>query len=193
MPWQKNFDVDDALRKAGERFWSQGYEATSMCDLLDAMGIQKGSFYDTYGSKREVYLRSLEQYGQERFEFFSGVVEGLAPKASLYALIELVYEECIGPVGHRGCMLINCALELAHCDTGALRVVQSGFEAHEQSFQDLIEAGQAAGEIDGALDAAATAKSMLALIVGMRVFSRAGTSKAGLRTLANQALALLER
>ena len=56
----------------------------------------------------------------------------------------------------------------------------------------LIEAGQDAGEISAKLDAAATAKSMLALVVGMRVFSRSGATKASLRTLADQALALLE-
>ena len=192
MPWEKNFDVDVALRKAGQTFWAQGYQATSMCDLLDAMGIQKGSFYDTYGSKHEAYLRSLEQYTIERFGHFSEVAEGLAPKAALRALIDEIHRECSGPDGHKGCMLINCALELAHSDTAAQRQVQRAFEAHEQSFEDLIVAGQAAGEISAQLDAAATAKSMLALVVGMRVFSRSGATKASLRVLADQALALLE-
>jgi TetR/AcrR family transcriptional repressor of nem operon len=192
MPWEKNFDVDDALRKAGATFWSQGYQATSMCDLLDAMGIQKGSFYDTYGSKQEAYLRSLEQYTGERFGHISQVAEGLAPKDALRAQIDEIHSECTGSLGHRGCMLINCALELAHSDMAAQRQVQRAIEAHEQSFQDLIEAGQAAGEIPAQLDAAATAKSMLALVVGMRVFSRSGATKASLRTLADQALALLE-
>jgi TetR/AcrR family transcriptional repressor of nem operon len=107
--------------------------------------------------------------------------------------MRLVYEECIGAEGHRGCMLINCALELAHSDTGAQRAVQRGLEFHEQAYADLIRAGQAAGEISGELDAAATAKAMLAIVIGMRVVSRAGASKATLRTLADQGLLLLER
>jgi TetR/AcrR family transcriptional repressor of nem operon len=193
MPWEKNFDVDVALQKAGEAFWSHGYEATSMRDLLEAMGIQKGSFYDTYGSKREAYLRSLEQYADTRFAHFGHLVEGQGPKESLQALINAIYKECIGSAGHRGCMLINCALELAHSDTAAQRAVQRALEYHEQSYADLIRAAQAAGEIGADLDADATAKAMLAIVIGMRVISRAGTSRTTLRTLADQALELLER
>jgi len=193
MPWTKNFDVDEALRKAGETFWAQGYDATSMTDLLGAMGIQKGSFYDTYGSKRDAYLRSLEQYTDERFASFDEQVQGLRPKEALRALIEAIHGECIGSEGHRGCMLINCALELAHSDTGAQRIVQRGLETHEQSFADLICAGQGAGEISAELDPGATAKALLALVMGMRIYSRAGSSRACLRTLADQALELIER
>ncbi len=194
MPREKTFNVDVALQKAGETFWSHGYDATSMRDLLGAMGIQKGSFYDTFGSKRSVYIRSLEQYVDTRFaHFFGEMIQGQGPMESLRTLTEVVYEECIGTAGHRGCMLINCALELAHSDTGAQRIVQRALEFHEQSYADLIIAGQQAGEISGELDAMATAKAMLAIVIGMRVVSRAGASRATLRTLADQILLLLER
>ena len=192
MPREKNFDVDDALAEAGETFWSQGYKATSMTDLLEAMGIRKASFYDTYGSKREAYLRSLQQYSDERFSYFASLVDGVSPKASLRILINKIYKECTGPEGHKGCMLINCALELAHSDTDAQRLVQQSFKIHERSFADLIKAGQATGEISLDLDAKATAQSMLAMVMGMRVFARAGSSRKTLRTLADQILELIE-
>lgn len=48
MPSTKRFDVDEALDRAMETFWEHGYKATSMCTLLDGMGIQKGSFYATF-------------------------------------------------------------------------------------------------------------------------------------------------
>ncbi len=193
MPWKKNFDVDVALHKAGETFWSRGYEATSMRDLLEAMGIQKGSFYDTYGSKREAYQRALEQYASTRFAQFESLVEEQGPKESLRTLINAIFEECVGPNGHRGCMLLNCALELAPSDTAAQRAVNRAFEHHEQSYADLIRAAQAQRKISTSVDAGATAKAMLAIVMGMRVFSRTNSSKAALRTLADQALGLLER
>lgn len=193
MPWQKSFDVEDALRKAGAAFWDHGYEATSMADLLEAMGIQKGSFYDTYGSKKEVYLRSLEQYATTRFEEFRALAADHPPKAALRVLIEAIHDECAGPEGHKGCMVVNGALELAHSDTAAQRLVARTLEAHEEAYLRLIEAGQEAGEISRHLDAPATAKALLALVMGMRVYSRAGSPRTTLRTLADQALALLER
>ncbi len=193
MPWEKNFDVDVALQRAGETFWSHGYEATSMRDLLEAMGIQKGSFYDTYGSKREAYQRSLEQYASKRFAYFEGLVEHQGPKESLQTLINAVFDECVGPDGHRGCMLLNCALELAANDTAAQRAVSRALEHHENCYADLIRAAQAEGEIRSTLDADATAKAMLAIVMGMRVYSRTNAPRATLRTLADQALDLLER
>ena len=193
MPWTKNFDVDEALRKAGEAFWTHGYEATSMSSLLEAMGIQKGSFYDTYGSKKEVYLRALDQYTNTRFDEFKGLADGHTPKQALRVLIDAIHDECASKEGHRGCMVINCALELAHSDTDAQRFVQRTFETHEDFYAELIRAGQEAGEISSDIDPQATAKAMLALVMSMRVFSRAGSSRATLRTLADQALELLER
>lgn len=193
MPREKKFDVDAALVKAGEVFWANGYEATSMRDLLAAMGIQKGSFYDTYGSKRSVYLDALQQYAASRFARFAELAEGKSPREALETLIVAVRDECISIEGHRGCMVINCALELAHTDTAAQRVVQQAFETHEQAFADLIRAGQAAGEVSTELEPVATAKAMFAIVVGMRVTSRAGASRATLMTLSEQALAMVDR
>lgn len=192
MPSEPTFDVDETLRRAGETFWSNGYAATSMNDLLTAMGIQKGSFYNTYGSKRDAYLNALEQYATTRFAYFSDQVVGQGPTQALTSLLNIISDECVSIDGHKGCMMINCALELAHSDTAAQRAVQRSLENHEQSFADLITAGQAAGEIGRALDANATAKAMLAIVIGMRVMSRAGVPSSAIRTLRDQALQLLE-
>lgn len=192
MPWTKNFDVEEALRKGGLVFWSQGYEATSMTDLLAAMGIQKGSFYDTYGSKRAVYLRALEQYADDRFRSFANLIEDLPAREALRRSIEAVHDECSGPHGDRGCMVVNGALEMAPADVGAQRIIARSLERHERFYADLIRGGQAGGEISPALDADATAKAMLAIVMGMRVFSRSGASLASIRTLADQAIALLD-
>ena len=191
MPWEKNFDEDVALRRAGETFWTHGYDATSMTDLLDAMGIQKGSFYATFGSKRDAYLRSLEQYVDERFADFRDAATGMEPRRGLETLIELVFEDCAGREGHRGCMLINCALELAHTDTKAQRIVQSALDLHAASYAELITAAQKTGSISSRLDADATSKGLLAIVIGMRVYARSGAPRATLRVLADQALALI--
>ncbi len=192
MPWEKQFDIDVALERAGETFWSHGYEATSIRDLLSAMGIHKGSFYDTYGSKKELYLMALEQYMVTRFAQFRESVAHQTPKRSLEIHLNEIFKECIGPEGHRGCMAINCALELAHSDSTAQKTVLRAFKGHEKFILEHIAAAQEAGEISTEIDAAATAKTIFAIVMGMRVNSRAGAPKATLRTLADQALALLD-
>ena len=64
MPWEKNFDLDKATDKAIQVFWKKGYEGTSMSDLIDAMGINKGSLYNAFGSKDELFNRALLRYDQ---------------------------------------------------------------------------------------------------------------------------------
>ncbi len=64
MPWEKNFDLDIATDKAIQVFWKKGYEGTSMSDLIDAMGINKGSLYNAFGSKDELFNRALLRYDQ---------------------------------------------------------------------------------------------------------------------------------
>ena len=192
MPWKKQFDVDAALQTAGETFWSRGYVATSVRDLLNAMGIQKGSFYDTYGSKREIYLMALRQHIEARSAGFRERYAHRAPRQALEAHLNDILEECVSANGRRGCMVINCALELAHSDTVAQKAVGRAFKIHEKFFTERIVAAQEVGEISVEIDAAATAKAILAIVMGMRVYSRAGTSKATLRSLVDQALALID-
>ena len=193
MPWEKQFDVDVALERAGEAFWSHGYETTTMRDLLSAMGIHKGSFYDTYGSKKKVYLMALDQYMTTRFAQFQESVARLTPRRALEVHLNDIFKECIGVDGYRGCRAINCALELAHRDKAAQKAVLRAFKGHEKFLLEHIEAAQAAGEVSAEIDAVATAKAMFAIVMGMRVYSRAGTPKATLRTLVDQALALIDR
>ena len=61
MARPKEFDVDDALQQALELFWRKGYEATSVQDLVAAMGIQKASLYGTFGDKHSLYMKALQR------------------------------------------------------------------------------------------------------------------------------------
>ena len=191
MPWEKQFDVEATLEKAGEAFWTQGYEATSMSDLLRVMGIQKGSFYNTYGSKHEVYLRALEQYASTSQTKIRELIAGKGALESLRAHFEMIYEDCISPNGHRGCMILNCALELAYQDRQAQAIVKQGLARHETLLRELIEAGQQTGEISQSLDSRATAKALMSFVMGMRVYSRSGSEPETIRTLADQAIGLV--
>lgn len=191
MPWSKNFDVDEALLRAGETFWSKGYDATSMRDLLAAMGIQKGSFYDTYGSKHEAFIAALRSYATRTIHDVGEMGSDLSPRQALAAMFEYITDDCTGPERERGCMLLNCAVELAPRDPEAQKIVQQGFRRHEALMRTWIEGGQATGEIDRTIDANAVAKAMLGLILGMRVHARAGSGKATVKALADQAMGLL--
>lgn len=192
MPWTKQFDVDEALDRALALFWRKGYEATSMRDLLAAMGIQKGSFYNTFSSKHELLLRALDRYTSSRFDDFSRVIDGLEPREAIAALFRTVAKHCVADERELGCMVVNCALELAPDDPEVQAMVHRTIRAHEGLFADLIRRGQDTGEIPAAVPVNRTAKALMGLTMAMRVYSRAGAPKATIAALSDQAMALVE-
>src|SRR5258708_34322099 len=66
MSRTKEFDPDAALQAALELFWRKGYEATSMADLVDHLGIARASIYGTFGGKHDLYLKALDRYLESR-------------------------------------------------------------------------------------------------------------------------------
>jgi TetR/AcrR family transcriptional repressor of nem operon len=90
MARHKAFDQEDVLDKAVAVFWAKGYEATSMQDLVDAMGIQRGSLYATFGSKQQLFLQSLERYGKVVVKQFLDILQS---KPSGVESIELFFDQ----------------------------------------------------------------------------------------------------
>src|SRR6476619_2099117 len=64
MARNKEYDENEVLRKAMELFWKQGYEKTTMQDLVTHMGIHRRSMYDTFGDKHMLFMKALERYSE---------------------------------------------------------------------------------------------------------------------------------
>ena len=192
MPWKKNFDVDVARDKAKALFWSKGYESTSMEDLLGCMDINRGSFYATFGSKQALYLDVLQRYDQH---YRCGVLNQLkaefAPRDAILALFEAVQKEAAGTKGTRGCFLANATMELAAFDKSVSKIVRYAFSQTEAFFKTMIEEGQADGSIRASADPDVIARSLLGLLLGMRVLARGGSPSPVLESIVQQVKELL--
>lgn len=191
MPWEKNFDVDEARERAMRLFWQLGYEATSMQDLLDAMGIRRGSFYDTFGSKREILLESLRRYDEARVAGFASLAARHGPRASILALLRRVAAGAAEPGQPKGCLLVNCASELAPRDPDVAAVVGGAFDQTRAFFEGALREAVAAGEVRRDIDPAAFAQALLAMLLGLQVLVRAGAPRAQREAIVRQAEALL--
>jgi len=188
MPWDKQFDVDDALDRALETFWAQGYESTSMDDLLNRMGINRGSFYDTFKSKHDVLIDSLTRYNREyRRADLRASARGCGPREAILSLFHAMAEGLRGPHGKHGCFLVNSALELAPKDQQVAKIVQSGFRDTEKFFAGLIEQGQSSGEISSDLEPTETARVLMCQLLGLMVLVRSGARRSVLRSAAKLA------
>src|ERR1043166_8391314 len=114
MARHKEFDRDEALHKAMEVFWARGYEATSMQNLVEHMGISRQSLYDTFGDKHSLYLEALDRYQEVESRKLIELLErpGSVKKA-LRQLFTGVVEGSLCDGQRRGCLMNNAMSELA--------------------------------------------------------------------------------
>lgn len=192
MPWNKQFDVDAAQRRARDLFWTNGYEATSIEDLLDAMGIGRSSFYATFGGKQLLYAAVLERYDDEqRRSVLAGLRETLPPRDAIRQLFAGVRDEGCARGGTRGCFLVNAALELGAADPAVGLIVRRAFAETETFFASRIATAIADGAIGRDADVTTTARALVGLLLGMRVLARAGASQPALDAIVRQVDRLL--
>ena len=194
MPRTKEFDPDAALQSALELFWRRGYEATSLADLVDHLGIGKASLYATFGSKHELYLRALERY--ERTGLSVIVQELSQPGPALPAVRALVRryaaEAADDALRPAGCLITNTAAELAPHDPAAARHVERNWDHLETLVHSTLVRAQSQGELPAGRDPLALARMLLVLMQGLRVVGKASADPARVRDAAEQALTLLD-
>ena len=118
MARTKEFDPDAALQRALELFWERGYEATSMADLVEHLGVARASIYATFGGKHELYLKALERYVRVGDPASSTALSQPGPALpAVRALVERVRRRSRRATSdRRGCMVVNTAVELAPHD-----------------------------------------------------------------------------
>ena len=192
MPWEKSFDLDTALGRAVKVFWAKGYEGTSMADLVDHMGINKGSLYNAFGSKQELFTKALLKYDldtrQKRFAQLEVLDD---PVKIISTFFDILIEESLADKERKGCMLFNTALELPNHHQEIHDVVDTIINDVEAFFIRQIKRGQKRGDIVKTLDPSDTAKSLIALIVGFRVLSRGAYKVSELKAIKHSALKLI--
>jgi TetR/AcrR family transcriptional repressor of nem operon len=192
MPWEKKFDVPQTLGKAVRVFQSRGYEATSVQDLVDEMGINRGSMYSTFGDKRSLFIAALRLYdGEVRRELLSAIEREHPGKAGVRALFDHWIETIIDDPEHGGCFLTNTAIELATHDAQIGALVARSQVDIEEFFGRLIRQGQELGEIPSERDAGESARTLLAMLVGLLVLGRSRPEPALLRSISEGAIAAL--
>jgi TetR/AcrR family transcriptional repressor of nem operon len=192
MSWQKQFDEEDVLKKAMKVFWSHGYAATSVQDLVRSMGINKGSIYGTYGNKRSLFIKALRLYNDQRKALLAGLERSESSLSAIRGLFQSRIDEIFSDSERLGCFLTNTALELAPHDAEIRDMVAQRQMEIEGFFQRLIERGQADREISEDIDAASASQSLLASLFGIMVLSRSRPEPALLKSIADSAVAILQ-
>ncbi len=188
MARTKEFRPEAALDAAMHLFWLKGYGATSMRDLLDGMGIGRGSFYDTFGDKHALFLAALDHFEEARTGWIGETLEGSGLQG-IEEVFRRTVENMTGSGPRRGCLLANTAVELAPRDPEVAEKISRHVRRTEEAFAGALVRAQETGEIPEERDPRALARFLVSNLHGLRVLARAGTDR---RTLEDAARVAFE-
>lgn len=175
MARPKNFDTDHALERAVETFWQKGYAATSVQDLLDAMGLNRGSLYATYGDKRRLFETAVARYRQSVVEPRLAAMEAEgAALAEIHAFFDAFLNRVRRGLGRHGCLMTNTCVELAPHDPHFADKAQHNLARIEQAFTHALRGAQRRGELAAHQDPQVLGRFLTGTLQGLQVLSKAG-------------------
>jgi len=174
-------------------FWSKGYEAASLNDILSATGLSKSSLYATFGDKRELFLAAFEAYRRERLQRLEAALnDGQPARLSIEKFFRQGVAHAEAPEHAYGCMTANEAVELAPHDLDIQQLVTEDFQAVEQAFARAILRGQADGSIARDKAPRQLARFLVVNLQGLQVMARAKSQRALLEDTLAVMLAALD-
>src|SRR6266852_366509 len=193
MARPREFDADTALERAMDVLWSKGYEATSLDDLCEVTGLSRSSLYATFGSKRNLLLRSVDRYVAQRTPSIAAVLSQPLPICDAFAALARQFiDQIVSGPGRRGCFLGNCAAELPRRDNAALTRVRRGLESTEATFREALARAQSCGELPAGADVSALSRFLMSGFQGLRLVGKVNPDRATLEDIAATMLQCLD-
>jgi TetR/AcrR family transcriptional regulator, transcriptional repressor for nem operon len=192
MARPREFDDEAVLDAAIQCFWSRGYEATSVKDLIGKTGITAASLYNAFGDKRALFRTALDHYVEGSIGERIRRCESRPPREAIGAFLEEILRRSLSDREHKGCMLVNSALEMAPHDAEFQTAIARVLDRIETFFLNCIKTGQADGTITRAIPGENLARHLLAVLMGVRVLARVRPERALLEGAVTSALAVLD-
>jgi TetR/AcrR family transcriptional repressor of nem operon len=189
----REFDESAVLNAATELFWARGFEAVSIRELADGMGLKTASLYNAYGDKRALYRQVLHRYAKDALGWCGESLAGHKPALeALQAFFYALAEEGAADSDRKGCLIVNAALETAPHDPEFKTIVAAVLRRLECFFRDCVARGQTDGSVTRAQSADDLARLLLGTMLGIRVLARTRPQRALLEGVARTATALLK-
>lgn len=186
MARPKEFSHEEVLDKAMITFWRLGYEATSVQDLVAAMGINRSSLYDTFGDKHDLFLAALDHYIQSVVKVTFSRLEksGSVKQALTEFILDFFVEPAITDPDRKGCLVTNSVVELAPHDQECAQRVLSNLRWIEEAFYRVLVRAQEQGEISEEKDLRALSRFFTSGLQGLRVIAKLDPDRTKLRDIA---------
>jgi AcrR family transcriptional regulator len=183
----RGFDRDDVLDRAMRLFWERGYEATSISELTETMGITPPTLYSFFGDKKRLFLETVDRYesGPGCFAAKALTEEPTAERSIRRLLMETVVLFS-NPKGPKGCLVVlgatNCTVE----SSDVFKALSDRRRAAEGPVHSRIAVGRTAGELADGTDIDALTGLVTTTLLGLAIKARDGASRANLCKIVEQ-------
>lgn len=192
MARQKAFDPEAVLERAMQVFWQKGYEATSIQDLVTAMGINRGSLYATFQDKRQLFLSAIAHYSHTALQQTIDRLQ--APGSARQAIADYFYSLVQALAAQRpcqGCLMTNTIVELSLQDAEIAAQLKQSLLALEEAFYGALVRAKAQAEINPKADLRTLARYLTASVQGLQVISKVDPGLESLRDMVKTILTVL--
>ncbi|MFT4667416.1 MAG: TetR/AcrR family transcriptional repressor of nem operon [Polaribacter sp.] len=178
MARTKEFDKTEVLEKAKQLFWKQGFHATSIQNLVDHLGINRASIYDTFGDKNKLYEMALRSYRdesavqlQKRTDKFKSIKNGLRTLLREGITAALNDGEC------KGCFVVNCTSEYLPKHQHILPELLENKIIFENTFSRTLQRGKDNGELSADLNVKDLAAYFYTFFNGIQIIAKVKPNK----------------
>lgn len=146
MPRNKEFEYEEKLEKARDLFWEKGYHATSIHDIVDRMGLNRSSVYNSYGNKQALFLKCLENYAALKAAQYrhAGKNASSAFEALAFTIRDVV-EQTI--TDRKACLIVRTIFELGNEVPAVSSFIKKNAAVLESIFRELVLRAKAEGEL----------------------------------------------
>ncbi len=192
MARPKEFDTNVVVQDAMEAFWTRGYAGTSVNDLLEETGLNRGSLYGSFGDKHSLFLTALDRYDEQGWAKIREILDqpGRA-RDVIENWIRASADSCAGEDGRRGCLLCKAAMELVPHDAEVAAWMKRVGKRNARYLARLVERGQREGDIDANLDARTVARFLWNSLAGLRLMGTTSPTRREVREVIDLVLRVI--
>lgn len=187
------FDPDDALSRATQVFWLQGFEHTSIDDLTAATGLSRSSLYHSFGDKQTLFERCVVHYGDAvQTGFRTAFAAAPSGMAFIEGALRSALDDARQPNHGCGCLVLNTANEFAQRDPAITAVVTQELTRMRALMQDALVRARDEGDLRPDFDLAAGAHYLVCTLGGLKTLAKAGVDPTALEQVVAVALRALK-
>lgn len=188
----KQFDPKRALEKAMQLFWAKGYASTGMAELQQLMGIGRKSLYDTFGNKRQLFIKTLQLYSDSVVrQIFRDLNRVGSPLENVRSLMRKLQDRHSMPES-KGCLLGVSMAQFCTDDAEMAEVLRRHIKGVEDAYYKAFKRAQNLGELDGNTNIRDLARLYTGIQQGLALIGRVQDTSEVPTSIVNAALEILE-